>query len=135
MSGVRVLVGTRKGPSCSARTAPAKTGTSVVLLRRMGGLPREGLPSGSNRIYASQSTSWFGQLIQRSDDGGLSWNPVVTSSFMTEYRNPPVYDGTPHPWEFARVWHLEPSLSDPDTVLAALRTPPLSLRRRRNELE
>jgi photosystem II stability/assembly factor-like uncharacterized protein len=30
------------------------------------------------------------------------------------------YDGTPHPWEFARVWHLEPSLTDPDTVYAGV---------------
>jgi photosystem II stability/assembly factor-like uncharacterized protein len=30
------------------------------------------------------------------------------------------YDGTPHPWEFARVWHLEPSLTDPDVVYAGV---------------
>ena len=30
------------------------------------------------------------------------------------------YDGTPHPWAFARVWHLEPSLTDPDTVYAGV---------------
>ena len=30
------------------------------------------------------------------------------------------YDGTPHPWEFKRVWHLEPSLTDPDTVYAGV---------------
>ena len=30
------------------------------------------------------------------------------------------YDGTPHPWEFKRVWHLEPSLTDPDSVYAGV---------------
>ena len=30
------------------------------------------------------------------------------------------YDGTQHPWEFKRVWHLEPSLTDPDTVYAGV---------------
>jgi photosystem II stability/assembly factor-like uncharacterized protein len=30
------------------------------------------------------------------------------------------YDGTPHPWEFARVWHLEPSLNDPDKAYAGV---------------
>ena len=28
------------------------------------------------------------------------------------------YDGTQHPWQFARVWHLEPSLTEPDTTYA-----------------
>src|SRR6202012_5084102 len=28
------------------------------------------------------------------------------------------YDGTQHPWEFKRIWHLEPSLTDADTVYA-----------------
>ncbi len=74
-----------------------------------------------NRLYASQSTAWFGQMIQRSDDGGLTWTPVGN-----EFRYDGVpgthqwYDGTPHPWEFARVWHLEPSLDDPDTVYAGV---------------
>ena len=81
----------------------------------------KGSPADPNRIYASQSTSWFGQLIQRSDDGGRTWNPVG-NEFI--YDGVPGthqwYDGTPHPWEFARVWHLEPSLSDPDTVLAGV---------------
>jgi photosystem II stability/assembly factor-like uncharacterized protein len=75
----------------------------------------------SNRIFASQSTGWFGQLIQRSDDGGATWEPVgnqfkydgVTGTHQW-------YDGTPHPWEFARVWHLEPSLTNPDDVLAGV---------------
>ena len=81
----------------------------------------KGSPADPNRLYASQSTGWFGQLIQRSDDGGATWEPVGN-----EFRYEGVpgthqwYDGTPHPWEFARVWHLEPSLTDPDTVLAGV---------------
>jgi photosystem II stability/assembly factor-like uncharacterized protein len=78
-------------------------------------------PADPNRLYASQGTGWFGQLIQRSDDGGITWNPVGN---RFEYDGVPGthlwYDGTPHPWEFARVWHLEPSPTDPDTVYAGV---------------
>jgi hypothetical protein len=70
-----------------------------------------GAPSDPMRVYASQSTGWFGQIIQRSDDGGQSWRPVGNEF---AYDGTPGthqwYDGTPHPWEFARVWHLEPSI-------------------------
>ncbi|MDE3007537.1 MAG: exo-alpha-sialidase [Acidobacteriota bacterium] len=122
MSGVRVLVGTRKG--AFILTADAKRQKWDVNGPLFGGWEMyhlKGSPVDPNRIYASQSTSWFGQLIQRSDDGGASWQPVGN-----EFRYDGVpgthqwYDGTPHPWEFARVWHLEPSLSDPDTVLAGV---------------
>ena len=122
MSGVRVLVGTRKG----AFILHADGGRDKWEVRGpfFGGWEIyhvKGSPADPNRIYASQSTSWFGQLIQRSDDGGQTWSPVgneflydgVTGTHQW-------YDGTPHPWEFARVWHLEPSLTDPDTVLAGV---------------
>jgi photosystem II stability/assembly factor-like uncharacterized protein len=73
------------------------------------------------RIYASQTSGWFGQVIQRSDDGGKSWNPAG-NKFV--YQGAPGthqwYDGTQHPWEFKRVWHLEPSLGDPDKVYAGV---------------
>jgi photosystem II stability/assembly factor-like uncharacterized protein len=74
-----------------------------------------------NRIYASQSSGWFGQQMQRSNDGGKTWE-AVGNEFKYE-GNPGThqwYDGTAHPWEFKRVWHLEPSLSDPDTVYAGV---------------
>jgi photosystem II stability/assembly factor-like uncharacterized protein len=81
----------------------------------------KGSPVDPDRIWASQSSGWFGQVIQRSDDGGATWAPV-SNEFA--YDGVPGthqwYDGTPHPWEFARVWHLEPSLSDPDTVYAGV---------------
>jgi hypothetical protein len=81
----------------------------------------KGSPVNPDRIYASQSSSWFGQVIHRSDDGGRTWE-TVGNEFV--YDGMPGthqwYDGTPHPWEFNRVWHLEPSLSDADTVYAGV---------------
>ncbi|HZU71477.1 MAG TPA: hypothetical protein VE990_01780 [Acidimicrobiales bacterium] len=122
MSGVRLLVGTRKG--AFVLTADAQRGRWKVDGPHFAGWEiyhLKGSPVDPQRIYASQSTSWFGQLIQRSDDGGKSWTPVGNHF---DYEGVPGthqwYDGTPHPWEFARVWHLEPSLSDPDTVYAGV---------------
>ena len=81
----------------------------------------KGSPADPNRLYASQSTGWFGQILQRSNDGGTTWE-TVDNKFV--YDGVPGthqwYDGTPHPWEFKRVWHLEPSLTDPDTVYAGV---------------
>ena len=78
-----------------------------------------GSPADPSRVYASQSTGWFGQLVQRSDDGGESWQPVGNAFvYDGEPGTHQWYDGTPHPWEFARVWHFEPSYDDPDTVFA-----------------
>jgi photosystem II stability/assembly factor-like uncharacterized protein len=81
----------------------------------------KGSPVDQNRLYASQCSGWFGQMIQRSDDGGKSWEPVGN---QFTYEGTPGthlwYDGTQHPWEFKRVWHLEPSLDDPDMVYAGV---------------
>jgi photosystem II stability/assembly factor-like uncharacterized protein len=81
----------------------------------------KGSPVDPNRLYASQTSGWFGQLIQRSNDGGKTWEPVGNKF---AYDGVPGthqwYDGTPHPWEFKRVWHLEPSLADADTVYAGV---------------
>src|SRR5881275_354301 len=112
MSGVRVLVGTRKG--AFVLTADGKRERWDVSGPQFGGWEMyhlKGSPADPNRLYASQGTGWFGQLIQRSNDGGTTWEPVD---------NKFVYDGTPHPWEFKRVWHLEPSLDDPETVYAGV---------------
>jgi photosystem II stability/assembly factor-like uncharacterized protein len=122
MSRVRVLVGTRKGAfilSADAKraawdvTGPLFAGWEIYHLN--------GSPADPDRLYASQSNGWFGQLIQRSDDGGSTWE-TVGNQFCYDgvAGNHQWYDGTPHPWEFARVWHLEPSLTDPDTVLAGV---------------
>ena len=122
MSGVRVLAGTRKGAfvltSDGKRekwdvTGPFFAGWEIYHMK--------GSPADPNRLYASQSTGWFGQLIQRSDDAGKTWEPVG-NKFVYEgvAGTHQWYDGTPHPWEFKRVWHLEPSLTDPDVVYAGV---------------
>ena len=122
MSAVRVLVGTRKGAfilsSDGARrnwevSGPHFAGWEIYHLK--------GSPVDPNRIYLSQGSGWFGQLMQRSDDGGKTFSPVDNKF---QYDGIPgthqTFDGTPHPWEFKRVWHLEPSLIDPDTVYAGV---------------
>jgi hypothetical protein len=122
MSKVRVLVGTRKG--AFVLTSDGKRQHWDVTGPHFGGWEiyhMKGSPADPNRLYASQSSGWFGQLIQRSDDGGKTWEPVGNKF---AYDGVPGthqwYDGTPHPWEFKRVWHLEPSLTDPDTVYAGV---------------
>ncbi|MBS0237390.1 MAG: exo-alpha-sialidase [Proteobacteria bacterium] len=122
MTGVRVLVGTRKG--AFILTADGKRKSWDVSGPHFAGWEIyhvKGSRADPNRIYASQSSSWFGQQIQRSDDGGKTWEPV-DNKFA--YDGVPGthqwYDGTPHPWEFKRVWHLEPSVTDPDTVFAGV---------------
>jgi hypothetical protein len=122
MSRVRVLVGTKKGAfiltSDGARKkwavdGPHFPGWEMYHLK--------GSPVDPERLYASQSTGWFGQLIQRSDDGGRTWAPVDNTFTYDGIPGTHMwYDGTPHPWEFKRVWHLEPSLTDRDTVYAGV---------------
>ncbi|HZV77213.1 MAG TPA: hypothetical protein VFF63_05625 [Candidatus Babeliales bacterium] len=122
MSSVRVLVGTRKGAfvleSDGKRTdwridGPHFGGWEIYHVK--------GSPADPSRLYASQSSSWFGQIIQRSNDGGRSWEPAGNRFVYDGTPGPHLwYDGTPHPWEFARVWHIEPALTDPDTVYAGV---------------
>jgi hypothetical protein len=122
MSGIRLLVGTRKGGFVMTADATRKkwdisgphfAGWEIYHIK--------GSPADADRLYASQSSGWFGQVIQRSNDGGKTWD-TVGNKFA--YDGVPGthqwYDGTPHPWEFKRVWHLEPSLTDPDTVYAGV---------------
>ena len=122
MAEVRVLVGTRKG--AFVLTADGARKDWRVDGPHFAGLEVyhvAGSPAAPDRMWAAPSTSWFGQQVHRSDDGGRSWT-AVGSDFT--YAGVPGthqwYDGTPHPWEFARVWHLEPSATDPDTVLAGV---------------
>ena len=143
MSGVRVLVGTKKGAfiltSDGKRqkwdvSGPLFPGWEIYHLK--------GSPADPNRLYASQTSGWFGQIIQRSSDGGKTWETPGGEKMPTPGA-PPVgqsnkfvydtsaetgkpltthqwYDGTQHPWEFKRVWHIEPSYTDPDTVYAGV---------------
>ena len=122
MSSTRVLVGTRKG--AFLLTSDGKRDKWDINGPHFAGWEMyhvKGSPVDPNRIYASQSSGWFGQTMQRSNDGGQSWE-TVDNKFV--YDGVPGthqwYDGTPHPWEFKRVWHLEPSLTDPDTVYAGI---------------
>ncbi|GIE85154.1 WD40/YVTN/BNR-like repeat-containing protein [Actinoplanes regularis] len=78
-----------------------------------------GSPAEPDRLYASQSSGWFGQIMQRSDDGGKNWQAVGNDfAYQGEVGEHLWYDGTPRPWEFKRIWHLEPSPTDVDTVWA-----------------
>ncbi|WP_263376533.1 WD40/YVTN/BNR-like repeat-containing protein [Granulicella aggregans] len=122
MSQVRLLVGTKKG--AFVLTADGKRKDWKVSGPHFAGWEMyhlKGSPVDPNRIYASQSSGWFGQVMQRSDDGGTTW-AAVGNKF--EYHGVPGthqwYDGTAHPWEFKRVWHVEPSLTDADTVYAGV---------------
>jgi photosystem II stability/assembly factor-like uncharacterized protein len=143
MSRVRVLAGTRKGAfileSDGKRdnwdvSGPFFAGWEVYHMK--------GSPADPNRIFASQTSAWSGQVIQRSSDGGKTWEtpgggpekspqgwPMGESNKFVYDTSPATgapltthqfYDGTQHPWEFKRVWHLEPSLTDPDTVFAGI---------------
>src|SRR2546428_3930317 len=122
MSGIRVLVGTRKG--AFVLTSDGKRQQWDISGPHFGGWEiyhLKGSPVHPNRLYASQCSGWFGQMIQRSDDGGKTWEPVGNKFVYdggpgTRQWN----DGTPPPWEFRRVWHLEPSLTDPDMVYAGV---------------
>jgi photosystem II stability/assembly factor-like uncharacterized protein len=140
MSQIRLLVGTRKG--AFVLTSDGKRERWEVSGPHFAGWEIyhvKGSPVDPNRLYASQTSAWFGQIIQRSDDGGKTWiqpgtaqgEPTTTPDGMPQgdsnkfvYDGVPGthqwYDGTQHPWEFKRVWHLEPSLGDPDTVYAGV---------------
>ncbi|MBI3805635.1 MAG: exo-alpha-sialidase [Nitrospirae bacterium] len=146
MSSVRVLVGTRKG--AFILTSDGKRAKWEVSGPHFAGWEIyhiKGSPADPNRLYVSQTSGWFGQIIQRSDDGGKTWHqpgtqpgePTTTPEGMPMgesnkfvYDTSPEtgkpltthqwYDGTQHPWEFKRVWHIEPSLTDPNTVYAGV---------------
>jgi photosystem II stability/assembly factor-like uncharacterized protein len=122
MSSVRVLVGTRKG--AFILTADGKRQNWTVNGPHFPGWEMyhlKGSPADPNRLYASQTSGWFGQVMQRSNDGGVTWEPVDNKfAYDGTTDTHQWYDGTPHPWEFKRVWHLEPSLTDPDTVFAGV---------------
>lgn len=120
MTTVRVLVGTKKGAFILTSDGARKKWK--VSEPQMSGLPIyhiKGSPADPNRLYASQTSDWFGQVMQRSDDGGATWYAVDNKfTYQGETGQHLWYDGKPHPWEFKRIWILEPSRTDPDTVLA-----------------
>jgi photosystem II stability/assembly factor-like uncharacterized protein len=122
MSSVRVLVGTRKG--AFVLTSDGKRQSWSVAGPHFAGWEIyhvKASPADPNRIYASQSSGWFGQVIQRSDNAGATWRAVGNKfDYDGVAGTHQWYDGTAHPWEFKRVWHIEPSLTDPDSVYAGV---------------
>jgi hypothetical protein len=122
MTSVRVLVGTRKG--AFVLTSDGKRETWDVSGPHFPGWEMyhvKGSPVDPQRLYASQSSGWFGQVVNRSDDGGSTWSPVGNKfGYEGEPGTHLYYDGTPRPFEFKRVWHFEPSLTDADTVYAGV---------------
>src|SRR5436309_374787 len=146
MRGVRVLVGTKKGAFIlTSDNRRAKWDVAGPFFTGWEMYHVKGSPVDPDRLYASQTSGWFGQIIQRSDDGGKTWHQPGTppsepsaapdgtpkgesNKFVYDTSaatGKPLtthmwYDGTQHPWEFKRVWHLEPSLTDPATVYAGV---------------
>jgi hypothetical protein len=120
MTGVRLLIGTRKG--AFILTADGTRRDWTVDGPHFGGWEIyhvNGSPADPDRLYASQSSGWFGQVVQRSDNGGKTWEAVGNEfTYEGETGDHLWYDGTPRPWEFKRIWHFEPSPDDPDTVYA-----------------
>jgi photosystem II stability/assembly factor-like uncharacterized protein len=143
MSAVRVLVGTRKGAFILESDGKRQNWTvNGPLFAGWEVYHMKGSPADPNRLFASQTSGWFGQVIQRSSDGGKTWETpgggperspqgwAMGESNKFVYDESPEtgapltthqwYDGTQKPWVFKRVWHLEPSLTDPDTVYAGI---------------
>ena len=143
MSKVRVLAGTRKGAFIIESDGKRKDwNVSGPFFAGWEVYHMKGSPADPNRIFASQTSSWFGQIIQRSSDGGKTWEtpgggpekspqgwPMGESNKFVYDESPETgapltthqwYDGTLKPWVFKRVWHLEPSLTDPNTVYAGI---------------
>ena len=122
MASVRVLVGTRKGAFIlHADAARKKWKIQGPLFAGWEIYHMAGSPADPDRLYASQVSDWFGQVIQRSDDGGRTWNAVGNEfTYTGAIGTHQWYDGSQRPWEFKRVWHLEPALQDPDTVYAGI---------------
>jgi photosystem II stability/assembly factor-like uncharacterized protein len=122
MTGVRLLVGTRKG--AFVLTADGTRRQWEVSGPHFAGWETyhvAGSPADPERLYASASLGWFGQIIHRSDDGGRSWMPVGNEfTYEGEAGTHQWYDGTQRPWAFTRVWHLAPEPDDPDTLLAGV---------------
>jgi BNR/Asp-box repeat len=121
MSKVRILVGTRKGAFILESNDRQVWTVNGPLFGGLEVYHLKGSNLNPDRIYAAPGTAWFGQLMQRSDDGGKTWTDIGKEF---HYAGVPGthewYDGTPHPWEFKRVWHLEPSPTEPDTLYAGV---------------
>ncbi len=121
MARIRLLVGTRKGGFILTSQGggswqvegPHFAGWEIYHMAAS--------PANPDRIYASQVSDWFGQVMQRSDDGGKTWEAVGNDfSYAGEVGTHQWYDGSLKPWQFKRVWHLEPDPVNPDKVYAGI---------------
>ncbi len=120
MSSVRLLVGTRKG--AFILTADGKRKDWKIDGPFFGGLEIyhiQGSPINPDRLYASQVSDWFGQIVHRSNDGGKTWDAVGNNfTYVGDPGTHQWYDGSQKPWVFKRIWSLTPSLTDAETVFA-----------------
>ena len=136
MSKVRVLVGTKKGAFILTRRQARQLEVSDPILPAGRSYHMKGSPVNPDRIFVSQTSGWFGRSSSAPTDGGKTWgrraSPEMSHMATEGQANKFVcdtstengkaltthqfYDGTEHPWEFKRVWHIEPSLTDPDTA-------------------
>jgi hypothetical protein len=120
MGTIKVFVGTRKGAFILTSNdkrkdwkidGPFFAGWEIYHITAS--------PVNPNRLYASQSSGWFGQVIQRSDDGGKTWNPVGNNfTYEGDTGTHQWFDGTQKPWQFKRIWQIQPSVIEPETVFA-----------------
>ena len=144
MSRVRVLVGTRKGAFILdvgrqarkvGRQRPAFRGLGDVSPQGIAGRSESHLRLANQRLVRADNSALRRRrqnLEQPGTPPGEAPAPgppkAASNKFVydasAETGKPLTthqwYDGTQHPWEFKRVWHLEPSLTDPDTVYAGV---------------
>src|SRR5437762_3607741 len=93
MSSVRVLVGTKKGGFViTADGKRQKWKVSEPLFSGWEIYHMKGSPKDPNRIYCSQTSGWFGQIIQRSDDGGKTWHQPGTAKPKAPAPEGPAHD-------------------------------------------
>ncbi len=142
MSRVRVLVGTRKGAfiltSDGKRekwdvSGPHFAGWEMYHLKGSPADPESHLRLANERMVRTdhpalrrwrQDLASAGNARRRASPARSAEEREQQVRLRRGCRKPLTthqwYDGTQHPWEFKRVWHLEPSLTDPDTVYAGV---------------
>ena len=117
------------------RRQARELGRQRPALRGLGDLPPEGLAGRpesdlrvADRAAGSARSSSAPTTAARPGSRSATSSPTTAMPGTHQW-----YDGTPHPWEFKRVWHLEPSLHRPRHGLRRRRgrgAVPLDRRRR-----
>ncbi len=122
MSGIRLLVGTRKGAfilTADGKRAqweisgPHFAGWEIYHVKGSPVNPGPDLRLAVERLVRAADSALRGWRRNLGTDGKRVRLQGTAGTHQW-------YDGTQHPWEFKRVWHLEPSLTDPDTVYAGV---------------